>query len=701
MSTREEDNSLFEAIIQGLRDEKRDPIFDDVMTQVVQAEIALNRAGGTIDHATRQSVLETLNTALENAQLLGRPVRVTGRLRIAEGIIDDDDDREEMVAVALGDMGTEQRDESGAYFAVYDEMYLCGSFELESKDTTDYTGNPMQHHRVILNLTPESEGDDASGWLVAYPDDLSEFAPDEPSHLKVEHELAEKYPELREQLDELPSDCGKDKKILRALHKFALEIDWSQYPHLPQQDRLQLLDFCERYITKRINLDTTQYRFLLKGMIVGVDGNERFIEEIEKPRELNARIGHVRLLETAAADDSESRVYLPMLETFAPSEERGTGDEIVYIPVLSIVGFENTRNKRLFSRETTIYSPLDQAVEVPENTASEVEPLVFETKQPANRQEELTQLEANFTKLLEVIDEVKNRAFSSLEEAREVRDGLDEVIRKFYETMPKERILFEADGPGVLYMPLEMSVGVDDEEDEMTIELSNLVLAEGDIFSPQRGYFTGRTQTGIGPIEGNESLFGIDVQMLFAAEYSGGSLPVYHEEIPGVPVYMLTPSKLFVVKPNLDTHIVIPELERLRKCNTAIGRVATQLPDLIFLPVYLDELRQEIESETSEFIDADVERLNEIGIMVGGDERGSDLVGDALAEIIGQRGVAIVGPAYDDTGKLILSGETHGQIEGIVTTQPTINVEEPMLAVVQPDGAKRFVPLSTIERFQF
>lgn len=713
--------SEFEAIVGELEAEQRDPIVTDVFNSVNEADIALARAGdGANDYY--DDVIARLNGESEEAGITGRPVIVSGKIRPSEFVgMNHDGQSEVILPVELGELGQLQHDEYGDYYSVFQQRLIGGDFDIDEITADDDT---VTERKVILYLNPNEDDDPSDGWLYTYPDDLEYLAPEEPSYLKINQEIRQRYEEIARQLDSLPADCGDDEAIIAALRDMELELNWHDYPRHLQEERDELIDHIEQYITNRVVFDTSLYMMSVHGVVIGVnERDQRFVQPVIDGTPISGYVGHVRLLREVREDNDDEDIahYRLMLEVFMPSAERGSGDYLVYVPLASIDAIGNTRNGELFSQPMGLFEhPFEPAGVVPAGATSEIEESsdddvdapeytvqVDVGREMPAREQELAALDERIHELYTQVDAIISKLYDSQEEAVEAQQRIDKLIEAFNELYPRDVMtVLEAEGPGVRSMNVQLD-GEGSQRDpsdtgSVTLKFDGVRMVESDILTVKRGVYAFHAITGIGPAEAVEGKYGVEALMVFADIDQPAPITFGSPEL-SLPLFTLSASKRFIVRIDSDdAHLTIPEYERLKKCRDIIQSIALKFPDLQYLPWQLTELQETIDAaDPTDFAELeDIALVRHIGESVGGDEEASQHTVDALMEILGEHPIEITGPMYTSDGSYTESNEIQGLVENVISTHTAIPTAEPMLMMTTLDNTW-YVPLSTIERFRY
>lgn len=713
-------DAIFTMMVSGLQEERRDPQVTALFDSAVMVEVELNK----LDEPSDDMILDTLaalNDDLDQCGVLKAAAEVSGRLRplVAEAV--DDDDILALLSPTLSDLGPLLRDARGPYFQVSARNLICGAYDIKSAPITGFDGTQKTQHELVLNFNHGPDEDVTSGELYAYLDDIDLLIPEEPSALKVYDLINDKYPQIAEQLERLPANSKKDRKIIQALADFQLEIDWSHYPRHEEDERQQVLEYIEAYITNRVQLDNNLYAFSVHSALSAVDEqNQEFVIDLDEEADITATVEQIRLMPVRTETGTES--YAIKIEVLASASERHSGSHTLYIPAAHISGFRNLRNKNLFKGkpkpavtektyiEDTIL-PLSHGTDVDTATAVaatppvEVREVSIEELNKGNDVERnLEQIHNLYKKLFEQCDVITANMFATYEEASEAREELDEVFTDFFAVLPENRVVVEAAGPGIYRLDATWdtdNIIVDSEAGTTTVRFDNTTPITGDPLAIKKGIYTGRCISAIAQGE-DDGKYAVRAFMVFYE-------PKDEEPIRfGVPdmniaLFTMSPSREFFIDVNSKgTSVTIPEYDRIQSCRQAIGRLADQFPDLAGLPAQLSTLQDTfINADRSSFRPFEnIDLLNEIGLRVGGDEEATAKTVDVLHDIFADHGVHVNGAMYDAEGKLQHEGYAGGIVKFVISTVNTIPVSEPML-VVEDEGDIHYVPLSTITSMRY
>lgn len=716
----------FDAIIHGFRRELEDPVVVRLFDKIRKAERALNQEGGEAVQVVRSAeLLSELNEFMDEAGLLYEEMLVSGRVRptLLEEF-DEDELPDDIFPPELKDLGPILTDDHGSYIPVSQATLRSGALGTDSVLVDTIDGVEKWESRIVFNLNADLDDDDSGCWTYAYLEDLDLLKPVEPSDLKVRQEINEMYPEIAAQLRELPHNCGDDAAIIDALSNFRLVVDWSKYPRIDTEGRLQLLDYIERYITDRVVFDTTAYTMTVRDILIAVDpqGN-RSVQELPEPITLSGKIGHARLLHESAADDGSLSHYRMMVELLAPSAARGGGNHLLYIPAAAVSDVHNTRNSFTFQQpmeefddpadnDELLPPPIFELVgdegddDGPEFTVEVIKNGDTDMERVSENERELAALDARIKELFAAATEITAQLYPSHELAIAARDRLNKLVHDFTTLYPDDRpIVLDVAGPGVHYLQLDRDPNIIEGTDEdRTIQLNfrNYELHSGDPLMEKQGIYQRKAHTYVLPVVDTDN-FAVITFLMFGDTTPEAPIGFGPSEL-GIAMYTLSPSRQFFANLNgKEVSITIPEYERLKRGRDAIKQVGKLYPDLEGLPEQLTKLYDIfVAADPNTYTElADVSLVNAIGDAVGGDEEASRLVVDVLADVFIGRPVQVVGDMYDDDGRKVHGQHLRSMVSNVVATNANIEVLEPMLVIEAAEGKHWYVPLSSIQRVSY
>lgn len=703
-----DDDSRFADIMSGFGDfgrERGDPLIDDIFSEILNAETTINSQPSALGPDELQEVTELLNSLFTNRGLGGAEMTIAGKIRPAATMLDREGRLRADVPAVIKTLGEPQYDHAGAYFAVSDEQLRYATLTLEPATGLDPLGEEYIRYTAALHF---AIGASAVPQLYAYPEDIDTCAPVVASDEKIEHVLRVEYPEVLAQIDaQLPADCRDDQKIVRALASFRLALDWNQYPNLKALEKSDLYDYISRYITTRIQFDTSMYGLKVRESYLSVNASGDIVTvQLPEPIVMYVGIDLVQLME--AEPQAGAPTYGALITARAPSSERGGGSYVVHIPAANIPAMKALRNTGL--------SLTDPAFDVlPEISPKVLEPLP-EAKLPAidyaarieAREHELLRLEKWWQDLLVSAQEVMDKTYASERKARKAAERLEAIVRAAGRDYPSNfSTVIEAYGEGVVGVsPVldEEASGYDTDDETVTVVFKNAGPKASTIATPRRGIYTRTGSTFLRESDDEPPIHSVEGRLLFSdIDVENATLSTL--PMPGTePLHVLHRQQHFTIK--LDTaasHITIPELEHLRDCRQAIETVKDKYPNLPDLPQQLAELQYQVGSaDQSSYTDiSDVTILRSMGASVAGDKKACADVMSALTSILKGAPVEVSGPIYRLNGELEDTHVIRGIIEGAVSIVGETDTEEPLLVVGSSTTERWYVPLSAIERCRF
>lgn len=753
MSERDNFDKQFDEMMGVYEDQLRDPTVTAVLASVAEAEAALKQARGKATSEQIDEVMFMLNSESEKAELVGHMVVVSGKLRATELIDDDvsdeddDDEREEKqrilleLADELDGIGGVKYDERGSYFEVSRRQIFCGTFDLNKvKASPEDPESEETEDKVIVYFAPTEESDVSIGWAYAYPSDLEVFLPEMPSALKINKEITEQYPAIAMQLDTLPADCRDPETMVKALQGLVLEINWDDYPRLDTEDRKELIEYIEQYMTNRVNFDTTLHLLSLHDyfMAMDVNGNRAYVP-LSGNEIRNGLIGHIRLLPLLSSEDDTSEGkntthYHMSIELFSPVSEHGGGNNLLQVPVSSIDAIGNTRNPLLqiaqtFAEYANPFSdlppvPVEEAgwsgfseadeenEEDAERDEAEVVPQQHSSERPSvdEREKELIAIERRIKEIFSSISNIVNTVYDTLEAARTAYEKAGNLAAQFSQAYKDGGFpLIEANGTGVLSLrpkiDFENSRLEPDEEGAVTIRLTDVTVQESDVVTERRGYFNNKAELMVGTHDELEGKFAVEATLEFTDADANKMPPIaFGGPVLDTTFYKYTPSANFVVR--IDDHntvLTIAELERLRRCRETIATISEKFPDLQYLPWQLTELHELVDSADPNSFEVlnDMDLIHTIGESVGGDEKAAEYTADALKHILHEHLIEVTGEMYDSNGAPVESRVVRGFVKNVTTAYVNVPTEEPMLVMSDKHHSTWLVPIASLESFSY
>lgn len=709
--------ALFDELTGPLAEQSRDRLMTDIVNSASWVELQLNDGPEVSDDTFTES-LAVLNGDLEGNGVLGEQLIVTGKLRpvladsiAAEGgtIIDIE------LPPSISKYGELKRDDEGPYLEVADCELTCGQFAVLAKRGVHFSDASREYQGIILKLGLQPDEESQTLPFYSYLDDIARIEPKEPSFLKIYEMFDNDYPEIAEQLNELPADIRNDQHIVGALASFCLEIDWAKYPRHDEDERQALLEHIETYITNRVNFDTETYELWVYDYLYGVNkDNEQTVIEQPEEKRLAVVVNHVRLEEV----ETEGKVqrFAVMIEVQASARGHGNGRYRLYIPAANISGIRNLRNNSFRPKGLEITSEEEMFVDdIPVEGAAAIKQAIEQaagTEAPRSKEQDLIELDMLYKEMLARISVYTARRYSTIKEAREANIAISRILNAFRAAYPAHGVAIEASGPGVIavnaHWDTDTDFTLDKETGIATIKLHNANTQVGDDLALQRGVFTNNFK-GVIDYDVDADDYVVRPFLLCTTTGIRPKDPfILGAKQEGLPLLALQPNHQFAVELNNElVSIDVPELQQIQRAREKIERLRHELPDLPELPGQLSELLQrfvEVDRVKAELFEG-IDLITSIGMSVANKERETDLAVAVLEDIFTNRLLEVRGAMYDNAGNVTVSGVVHSKVRYVVPGMPHLQVYEPML-VFEGDkdednpgiNQRAYVPLSTLQR---
>lgn len=491
--------ALFDELTGPLAEQSRDRLMTDIVNSASWVELQLNDGPEVSDDTFTES-LAVLNGDLEGNGVLGEQLIVTGKLRpvLADSIAAEGGTIMDIeLPPSISKYGELKRDDEGPYLEVADCELTCGQFAVLAKRGVHFSDASREYQGIILKLGLQPDEESQTLPFYSYLDDIARIEPKEPSFLKIYEMFDNDYPEIAEQLNELPADIRNDQHIVGALASFCLEIDWAKYPRHDEDERQALLEHIETYITNRVNFDTETYEMWVYDYLYGVNkDNEQTVIEQPEEKRLAVVVNHVRLEEV----ETEGKVqrFAVMIEVQASARGHGNGRYRLYIPAANISGIRNLRNNSFRPKGLEITSEEEMFVDdIPVEGAAAIKQAIEQaagTEAPRSKEQDLIELDMLYKEMLARISVYTARRYSTIKEAREANIAISRILNAFRAAYPAHGVAIEASGPGVIavnaHWDTDTDFTFDKETGIATIKLHNANTQVGDDLALQRGVFT-------------------------------------------------------------------------------------------------------------------------------------------------------------------------------------------------------------------
>lgn len=709
--------ALFDELTGPLAEQSRDRLMTDIVNSASWVELQLNDGPEVSDDTFTES-LAVLNGDLEENGVLGEQLIVTGKLRpvLADSIAAEGGTIMDMeLPPSISKYGELKRDDEGPYLEVADCELTCGQFAVLAKRGVHFSDASREYQGIILKLGLQPDEESQTLPFYSYLDDIARIEPKEPSFLKIYEMFDNDYPEIAEQLNELPADIRNDQHIVGALASFCLEIDWAKYPRHDEDERQALLEHIETYITNRVNFDTETYELWVYDYLYGVNkDNEQTVIEQPEEKRLAVVVNHVRLEEV----ETEGKVqrFAVMIEVQASARGHGNGRYRLYIPAANISGIRNLRNNSFRPKGLEITSEEEMFVDdIPVEGAAAIKQAIEQaagTEAPRSKEQDLIELDMLYKEMLARISVYTARRYSTIKEAREANIAISRILNAFRAAYPAHGVAIEASGPGVIavnaHWDTDTDFTLDKETGIATIKLHNANTQVGDDLALQRGVFTNNFK-GVIDYDVDADDYVVRPFLLCTTTGIRPKDPfILGAKQEGLPLLALQPNHQFAVELNNElVSIDVPELQQIQRAREKIERLRHELPDLPELPGQLSELLQrfvEVDRVKAELFEG-IDLITSIGMSVANKERETDLAVAVLEDIFTNRLLEVRGAMYDNAGNVTVSGVVHSKVRYVVPGMPHLQVYEPML-VFEGDkdednpgiNQRAYVPLSTLQR---
>lgn len=709
--------ALFDELTGPLAEQSRDRLMTDIVNSASWVELQLNDGPEVSDDTFTES-LAVLNGDLEGNGVLGEQLIVTGKLRpvLADSIAAEGGTIMDIeLPPSISKYGELKRDDEGPYLEVADCELTCGQFAVLAKRGVHFSDASREYQGIILKLGLQPDEESQTLPFYSYLDDIARIEPKEPSFLKIYEMFDNDYPEIAEQLNELPADIRNDQHIVGALASFCLEIDWAKYPRHDEDERQALLEHIETYITNRVNFDTETYELWVYDYLYGVNkDNEQTVIEQPEEKRLAVVVNHVRLEEV----ETEGKVqrFAVMIEVQASARGHGNGRYRLYIPAANISGIRNLRNNSFRPKGLEITSEEEMFVDdIPVEGAAAIKQAIEQaagTEAPRSKEQDLIELDMLYKEMLARISVYTARRYSTIKEAREANIAISRILNAFRAAYPAHGVAIEASGPGVIavnaHWDTDTDFTFDKETGIATIKLHNANTQVGDDLALQRGVFTNNFK-GVIDYDVDADDYVVRPFLLCTTTGIRPKDPfILGAKQEGLPLLALQPNHQFAVELNNElVSIDVPELQQIQRAREKIERLRHELPDLPELPGQLSELLQrfvEVDRVKAELFEG-IDLITSIGMSVANKERETDLAVAVLEDIFTNRLLEVRGAMYDNAGNVTVSGVVHSKVRYVVPGMPHLQVYEPML-VFEGDkdednpgiNQRAYVPLSTLQR---
>ncbi len=733
-----EPSQTFYELVGPVIDDARDPAIVSLMDTIWTHELNMNLLEEVSDKQ-KDKVEDVINKALDDCDIPGKPVVITGKLRpFPEGAFDSSEASEKRKKEIEKIFGTVFYDDDGNPYFLVQHAELIGGYsctisgyedDSDEDDEEEYGLPKESSHTILLQLNLKASGNPYDADLYVVPHEIEEFNPTTPSDAMVEQLLRTHYPKILEQLNKLPDTHRDSAEILQSLRELEVEVDHVAYPDGAKNSKA-LRGYIERYLTKRVQFDKHLHSLMLQHCYFGFDSNGKEIKEtIDHPIPITAYVERIVIKKTKNRSDdrSASPKYEPWLQIIASAPASDGREEAYYTiraPLSSIDGLTSLRNPELFSSRK---SKKDRPRQKPLSTdkheivpAREVTPADTSAHGPEftvdtdpmgllqNREALLSGVKQRFHELFQQVDRVVSQVYAGAEAAIAARDRLTDIISEFLDLFPeKAGILIEAEGVGVMSIPAKLgydALSFDPESNMLNIPVENVQLQTHDILNPAKGFLSQVIDVRALSIDDDpEGDHRVEACLYLIS--SNDEIPAavrdgYHE----LPMYELTPKTRIAIELDAaSTKITIPEYERIVRCRETITRIAMTYPDQRRLSMGLDELHNTLlEADPFGFSPmSDASLLHMIGKRVGGDEEVTYITNDALTDMFRDRQIKITGGMYMSTGAYVHNHTAAGVVKDVVATTPAIASSEPMIVVADDEQKDWYVPLSTVKHLEY
>lgn len=340
------------------------------------------------------------NDLLVAKGMIGRVVRVTGKLRPTlkgmsnESELFDTLEEPEYCKIANNlQFGERYEDEAGPYYMVASQPVYCGTIDAAYDDSN----SPGELQSLVsLNIITDPDEDPDDTYFAIGRDEIELFTTDEPSTEMVAEILERDYPDIYDTLRAIPKGEDDISKLLKALDKFKLYIDWTAYPHQHEEDLAALEAMISEYLTDRISLDGGLYKLKVKGCLVIIelteDGPAPYFMPIKDPMTIRGYVQGFHLFERANPKDVPEEVSTYELKLRVLARIHGGGNQDIEIPISSLVKLKSLSNDLLLpsalkAAEEDHFEQIiaiDRSTIEPQSSARTDATLVYSTETPVN-----------------------------------------------------------------------------------------------------------------------------------------------------------------------------------------------------------------------------------------------------------------------------------------------------------------------------
>lgn len=335
-------------IFSILESERFDLAVRELFEQAWMLELELNRDESKLTDEDEEMLIGQLNDNANADDLYQTEMTLAGMIRF--GMLDDDDDplEYEWIAQRITEGAVLGHDGLGHFLYVDDFTVNTDGFSRNERDDfyDPATGRYVSKRaEVILDLDPEDSGEHLLPY--ALPGELQSCHPIKPSLLTSKYELQTHYPDIYDQIRELPNRPGDDDVIFEYLRHFTLTVDWGRYPDLSEQDRSRVLTYVERCINDRMPFDTAFYELMVEDTYFTPEPEQEVFDEIPLGKSSKIFAGYIaETILMLLPEESKSDVlsYAPMLDFSAQAAERFAKPVSMAFPVSSIRYHRNTRD---------------------------------------------------------------------------------------------------------------------------------------------------------------------------------------------------------------------------------------------------------------------------------------------------------------------------------------------------------------------
>lgn len=707
------EKDVFAEIVSNLQRESLDPETEDVKNAIHEVQNILKMQGEITAHEASE-----LSKALrqETQALYALDFLITGKARLL------DDDEETVAILREGkDSGfamlqpdqVSGNDVHGDYYSFYRQQCEISEITVDPVNFDDLSDDEEATglYHVVYTVTVYDEKTGEEVYAIIHAEDLENIEPTEPSLSKRINDFTRNYPELAEQLSDFNGNYSDDKRSLKKLRDFTLQLDISKYPFRSTQRRDEIHEIISDILWNRWELDKVLYKIKFKGHMLGMGENGTFIPHFQENRiDIFGEIIDCSIQPSAA--EGGVIEYTIWVDIMAPAPEFDGGSQLYRMPLQSIYSLERLRNPNLFSTQhlreespvkhytiSNVPSPQEAPSAVNDEESDDSIDTTFETKIPPSE----TELEQYLTTVESLWQEVRStcsQSFATYEEASEVRQTIANRIKMFVDQNEAFLLNVPLEFSGKCIEYVDSVTGSKNPDGTKTVDLKNIAVHTDDSMAIRQGDFLVKFAVEVETQPDDQ--FSVTPVLIFNDPSNAARLSISpqhsNSKSPSCHVSVVTEFAVHLAK---DGNVEIPLLSRLQNCRNVLGKIAVAEPELIHLPEYLSDIKELIDQEDpSEYQELDSEMLQAVTEAIADNESAASLTTEALATILGSRIVDIVGGSYKE-GELMPQRRIQGRLISVIESAPKVDKCEPTLVIDATDQQMYYVPISAVEMFRF